>query len=72
MRFYVKAKPKSGKSELMLVGKGNYQAFLKASPQKNKANLELIDLIANYFQISKSRVKIITGKTAKTKLIEIN
>ena len=50
---------------------GTYKAWVTVAPEKGKANQEVIKLLAKYFQVAKSKVKIISGKTAKIKLIEI-
>lgn len=42
-----------------------------AKPEKGKANKEVIEKIADYFKISRSRVKIISGLKSKIKIIEI-
>ena len=44
---------------------------LKSNPQDNKANIELISLVASYFNIPKSSVNISYGLKGKRKLIEI-
>lgn len=40
-------------------------------PEKGKANEVVIGLIAKYFDVQKSAVKIIKGKTASIKIIHI-
>lgn len=44
---------------------------LRASPVDNQANLELIELIAKHFKISKSRIAIKRGLKAKLKTLEL-
>ncbi len=51
--------------------KSIYQVCLKSKPYKNKANIELIDLLSDYFNTSKSSVKILKGLKGKQKLVEI-
>jgi uncharacterized protein YggU (UPF0235/DUF167 family) len=48
-----------------------YTVSLKSTPLKNKANIELIDLLSSYFNTSKSSVKILRGFKSKRKLVEI-
>ena len=48
-----------------------YKAKLISIPEKGKANLELIDLIAKYFKCAKSEVKIISGHRSREKLLSI-
>jgi len=62
-------KPKSSKSELAFSEeKGCYVAYVKAPPEKGKANAELIKLIRKNL---KKRAVIVRGETSKEKLVEI-
>ncbi len=44
---------------------------LKSRPIKGKANEELIKLLAEKYNISKSKIEIIKGLTSKNKLVKI-
>jgi len=44
---------------------------LKSKPEKGKANRELIDKLATYFNTSKSQIRIISGSKSKRKVIDI-
>jgi len=62
-------KPKSSKSEIAFSEeKGCYVAYVKAPPEKGKANAELVKLIRSKL---KKRAVIIKGKASKEKLVEI-
>jgi hypothetical protein len=65
----VKVKPNSPKSEFLGSEK---PVLLKAQADKNKANIELLKLVAKHYKVSSSQVKIIRGLTSKEKVIEIN
>jgi uncharacterized protein (TIGR00251 family) len=71
MRIYVRVTPRSSKNEVMKISEGEYKVKLTAPPVDGKANEMLIKILADYFEVSKSSLTIIGGKTAKTKLIEI-
>jgi len=45
---------------------------LTAAPVDNQANEMLIRVLAQHFNVPKSSLKIIGGKTAKTKIIDIS
>ena len=67
MKIKIKVKPNSGKQEI--IKKDDfYLAYLKSSPENNKANLELLKLLKRYF---KKDVKIKSGFTSRNKIIEI-
>jgi uncharacterized protein (TIGR00251 family) len=44
---------------------------IKSQPKGGRANLELIKKLAEYFGVSKDRIRIISGKTSKKKLVEV-
>ncbi len=68
MILNIKVKP--GSIESKFDAKNNL-SYLKSTPEKNKANLELIKLIARHFRVSSSKVRILQGNTSKNKRIEI-
>jgi uncharacterized protein len=68
MLINIKVKPNSSKSEF---DESNNLAYLKSSPEKNKANIELIKLLAKHFKVSSSQIKIKKGLTSKQKTIEV-
>lgn len=72
MRIYVKVSPRSSKNEIIKISDGEYKVRLIAPPIDNQANIMLIKVMADYFNLPKSSLKIIGGKSAKTKIIEIN
>ncbi len=71
MRFYIKAVPRSTISKIEKMPDGRYKAWLKAAPEKGKANEELVDLCAKHFKVPRKDIKIIAGKTARVKMIEV-
>jgi uncharacterized protein (TIGR00251 family) len=68
MIIYVKVKSSSGKQEITKEGE-SYLVYLKSPPEDNKANVELLKLLHNYF---KAKVRIKSGLTSKNKIIEIS
>lgn len=71
MRIYVKVSPRSFKNEVVKISEGEYKVKLTAPPVDGKANKMLLDILADYFNISRSLITIIGGKTARVKIIEI-
>ena len=49
----------------------NYRVSFNVKPERGKANKRVIELLADYFSVSKSQISILLGKTAKEKVIEI-
>ncbi|MGI6423030.1 MAG: DUF167 domain-containing protein [Candidatus Dojkabacteria bacterium] len=71
IRIEVVVKTNSFKSEISHLGKHKYLAFLRSKPHDNNANLELIELLSEYFQCPKSFIEIKKGIRSRTKLIDI-
>lgn len=67
----IKIVPQSGKSQLIVDKSGILKCFVKAAPEKGKANKELIDIISKQLQIPKRNMLIISGATSRKKLIKI-
>ncbi|HEX7060858.1 MAG TPA: DUF167 domain-containing protein [Woeseiaceae bacterium] len=71
-KITVKVKPNAKTSELVRESDGSWHARLKAPPAAGKANAELVVLVAGYFDVPKSRVRIKSGHASRTKLVEID
>jgi len=48
-----------------------YKAKVKSAPEKGRANIELINLLAKHFDCRKSDIRIISGHRSPEKLISI-
>jgi uncharacterized protein (TIGR00251 family) len=68
MLLKIKVKPNSSKSEF---DEKNSLAYLKSPPQDNKANIELIKLLAKHFKVSNSQIRIVKGLISEERVIEI-
>jgi uncharacterized protein (TIGR00251 family) len=69
--FTARVVPRGSKSEIVGELGGALKIRLSAPPVDGAANAELIKLLAKTFGVSKSKVEIISGETAKTKQIKI-
>ena len=72
MRLSVKVKPGSRQQKIETGEDGVTIVWLKSPPVDGKANAELIDLLAGTYGVSKSRVRICTGASARIKRVEID
>ncbi|MDP8298985.1 MAG: DUF167 domain-containing protein [Candidatus Tantalella remota] len=70
MKLEVKVFPKAGRNEI-LEKDGITKVYVKAAPDKGKANAAVIKLIAKKYKVRKADVKIVTGATSRNKLLEI-
>ena len=69
--FSVRVVPRASKSEIVGEHDGALKVRIASPPVDGAANAELIKLLAEQFDVSKSNVEIIGGQTSKTKQIRI-
>jgi uncharacterized protein (TIGR00251 family) len=68
----INVKPNSRTSLLEQLEDGTWLAQIKSPPVDGKANEELIALVAKHFKLSKSDVRIKSGGSSRTKLVQIS
>ncbi len=71
MRIYIKVIPRSSRNEVIKISEGEYKVKLTAPPVDGEANKMLIEILAEHFDVPKSLVSIIGGKSTRKKLVEI-
>ncbi len=71
MRIFVKAKPSAKEAKIEKLDDDNFIVSVKEPPVKGMANAGIIKILAEYFKVSPSQIKIISGYTSKNKIIEI-
>jgi len=71
--MYIKVKviPRAKKSEIIELNRHHLKVKLLSPPIKNRANQELTDLLADYYGVPKSAIRIIKGEHSREKFIEI-
>jgi uncharacterized protein len=50
---------------------GGLRVAVTAAPHKGQANRAVIEALAEYFRVPRSRVRILLGRTARRKVVEI-
>jgi uncharacterized protein YggU (UPF0235/DUF167 family) len=76
-RFAVRLTPKGGRDAIDgwragADGKAALAVRVAAAPEDGRANAALIALLARFFELSKGRIRIVTGATARLKIVEID
>jgi len=61
----------SNKTEVVKNPDGIYKIYISTPPIEGKANKKIIELLASFFDIPKSNIKIIRGLKSKVKTIEL-
>jgi len=71
MRIYLKVIPRSSQNIVEKISEGEYRVKLTAPPVDGKANEALIKLLAEYFNVSKSAILIVGGKSMRRKMVDV-
>ncbi len=72
MKISVKVKANAKTEKVERVGDGTFLVQVKEKPQDGRANYAVREAMADYFNISKSRVVLVRGDTSKNKIFEID
>ena len=71
MRIRIKVRPQSGRKAIEQQADGSYIVRVPASPVEGKANEQVVELLAQHFDVAKSLVRIARGAHSKEKVVEI-
>ena len=72
MRITVSVKAGRKESKVERLSDNSFSVWVKEKPQEGKANYAVREALAEYFDIPKSRVTLMSGETSKTKLFDIS
>ena len=72
MKISVRAKAGSRREKVEKLDEKNYSVWVMAKPTDGKANEAVTKALAEYFDIAKSRITLLTGHTSKQKIFEID
>ena len=70
MRYQIKVIPNSKTSEVRKETDG-FRVRLKSPAKEGKANIELIEVLSDFFGVPKYCIEIKSGHSSKNKIIEI-
>lgn len=71
MKIFVKAKPLAKEERVEKIDEFNFVVNVKEPPKKGRANYAIAMALANYFTVPFSRVRLVSGFSAKQKTFEI-
>lgn len=63
--------PRARQNKIDVDEKGIYRVHITAAPVDGAANAAVIKMMAEYFDIPKSQIKMVRGETSRDKIIEI-
>ena len=72
MKINVIAVPNSKYSEVIKIDEDSYKVRVNAPASEGEANKRLIEILSDYFNVSKSCVKILKGLKNRNKIVNID
>lgn len=72
MKIAVTVKTGTRKSRIEKVDDSNYKIQTKELPEKGKANLAVLKIVAKEFGVSPNEIKIVSGKKSSKKILILN
>ena len=72
MKIFIKAKPNSKEEKVEQTGDSQFSVSVKEPPVGGRANAAIVRVLAEYFNVPKSAVDIISGYTMRQKFVEIS
>jgi uncharacterized protein (TIGR00251 family) len=72
MRIYIKVIPRSSRNLVEKISEGEYRVHLNAPPVDGKANEALVKLLAEHFDVAKSVISIVGGKSTRRKMVDVD
>ncbi|MBI3631299.1 MAG: DUF167 domain-containing protein [Candidatus Staskawiczbacteria bacterium] len=71
MKIFVKAKPNAKEEKVEKIDEQNYIVSVKEPPVQGKANNAIRNALALYFRTGSSCIKIVSGYTSRSKIVEV-
>jgi uncharacterized protein len=71
MRVTVRVVPRARRTAVELLAGGGFRVTVTAPAHAGQANQAVIDALAAYFGVPRSRVRIVLGRTTRRKVVEI-
>jgi len=71
MKISVRVKTRAKAEKVERAAGGNFVIWVKAVPTDGKANRAVLQLLADYFDVAPSSLRIVSGHTNRDKIIAI-
>ncbi len=71
MKISVTVKPQARKTKVERLPDGSYRVAVSAPAHEGRANEAVIEVLADFFDVPKSRVEIVSGASGRKKIVEI-
>ncbi len=71
-RYQIKVIPRSSLNQVTVLGTNELKVKLIATPVEGKANEALIQVLADFFEVKKTAIRIVCGSTSRHKRVEVD
>jgi uncharacterized protein (TIGR00251 family) len=71
MKISIQVKPNAKENKVEKMGHHQFLVKVKAPPKEKKANKEVIETLAKYFDLPPSRLSIVAGLRSRQKIVNI-
>ena len=72
MYIHVKVKAGMKKESLTQTSKDHFEVCVRERAERNMANARVLELVAEYFKVSKNKVRIVNGHHSPSKLLVVD
>lgn len=72
IRLSVKVQPNARRQDIQRISEGEYEIHVLSPPTEGKANKEVIHVVASYFSLPPSRVRIERGRKSRKKIVVLD
>ena len=72
MRIFVDARPRAAEDKIEKIDDTHFKVWVTEPPEKGKANMAVIKVLTEYFNISWSDILLVHGASSRKKVFEIS
>ena len=72
MKIFVTAKPASKQNRVEKIDETHFKVWVKAPPDEGRANKAVREVLANFLDVPKSSLELLSGQKSKQKVFLIN
>lgn len=71
MRIFIRANPGAAKQKIEKINNETFRVSVVEPPMQGKANKAIVEVLAEYFDVAPSSVKMVSGFSSRNKVFEI-
>lgn len=71
MKITVFCRPSSAKPGIEKLSETEYRVKVRAAAEKGEANTEVLEIVAEYFEVDRVQVELLTGQKSRRKIVAI-